>query len=219
MAAAGTTGGTLERFLDSCSKAIPAVLDEVSALRGREEGERGAHQVDDLGEGARPCRAEEGFQFGEGLFNRIEVGAVGREEAEGRAHGGDRRLHGRLLVDREVVEDDHVAGPQRRHQHLLDVGEEGGIVEGAGEDGRGAEARATQRRDDRVGFPVPTRREVAQPDAFRTAAIAPNQIGGDAGLIDKMEAVGLPQRLPRLPAPPRRGHVRPALLVGVYRFF
>jgi hypothetical protein len=27
------------------------------------------------------------------------------------------------------------------------------------------------------------------------------------------------ERLPRLPLPPSRGDVRPALLVGVYRFF
>jgi hypothetical protein len=27
------------------------------------------------------------------------------------------------------------------------------------------------------------------------------------------------ERLPGLPLPPGRGHIRPALLVGVYRFF
>ena len=36
----------------------------------------------------------------------------------------DRGPHLGLLVDREVVEHDDIAGAQRRHQHLFDVGEE-----------------------------------------------------------------------------------------------
>jgi hypothetical protein len=32
-------------------------------------------------------------------------------------------LHGRLLVHGEVIEHHDVAGPQRRDEHLLDVGE------------------------------------------------------------------------------------------------
>ncbi len=190
----------------------------MSALRRGEEGERRAHQVDDVGEGARSCPAEEGLAWGEGLFNRSEVGAIGREEAEGRAGRGDRRLHGGLCVNRQIVEDDHIAGLERRHQHLLDVGEERGIIERAGEDGRGAEPGDAQGGDDGVRLPMATRGGVAQPDAFGTPAIAPNQIGRDPGLIDKVKLAGVPQRLPDLPPPPSRGHVRPALLVGVYRF-
>jgi len=43
-------------------------------------------------------------------------------------------------VHREVIEHHDVAGAERRHPHLLDVGEEGGVVERAVEDGRRVEA-------------------------------------------------------------------------------
>jgi hypothetical protein len=60
-----------------------------------------------------------------------------------------------LFVHREVVEHDHVAGLERRHQDLLDVGEKRGIVDRPIEDrGRGepVDAKAC---DDGVGLPMP----------------------------------------------------------------
>ena len=41
-----------------------------------------------------------------------------------------------VLVDHEVVEHHHIAGPQGGHEHLLDVGEECGVVDRAVEDRR-----------------------------------------------------------------------------------
>jgi hypothetical protein len=42
----------------------------VCGLIGREERERDGDQVADLIEGARPCRAQEGFEFREGKAHR-----------------------------------------------------------------------------------------------------------------------------------------------------
>ena len=39
-------------------------------------------------------------------------------ESGARTGGFDGRAHVRLVMDLEVVEDDHVAGSQRRHEHL-----------------------------------------------------------------------------------------------------
>jgi len=53
----------------------------------------------------------------------------------------------------------------------------------------------------------------------RIAAIPAQQIRGDAALIQKDVLPDVAERLPVPPLAPRRRDIRPALLVGVYRFF
>ena len=81
-------------------------------------------------------RAEERLQFGERLFDRIEVGAVGRQKSQPRSGLLNRRADLGLLVGGEIVEHDDIARSQRRHQDLLDVGAECGAVDRPIEDGR-----------------------------------------------------------------------------------
>jgi hypothetical protein len=69
----------------------------------------------------RGRRAEKRFQFGEGEFDRIEVGAVGWEKPELSGHGFDGGADLRLFVDGEVIEDDHIARLERRRQDFLGV--------------------------------------------------------------------------------------------------
>ena len=97
--------------------------DEISAFSGREEAERGSDQVADVVKCSGPRRAYERFQFRKGQFDRIEIRTVGRQEAEVGTDGFDRRAHGGLFVDGEVVEHHHIARPKRRNQNLIDVGE------------------------------------------------------------------------------------------------
>jgi hypothetical protein len=65
----------------------------VRTSSGAEELHRGGDQLTDMIEGARPCGAEEGFEFGEGLFDRIVVGTEGRQEAQLRPDGFDGRAN------------------------------------------------------------------------------------------------------------------------------
>jgi hypothetical protein len=51
------------------------------------------------------------------------------------------------------------------------------------------------------------------------SAIAPQQIGRHPAFIEKDVLAHVSERLPRLPLPPRRHDIRPALFVGVNRFF
>jgi hypothetical protein len=195
------------------------VVDEVGTLVRGEESERGREELTDVLEGARPHRAEEGFEFGEGLFDRIEIGAVGREKADEGADAFDRRADLRLFVDGEIVEYDDIAGPERRHEHLVDVGEKRGIVDRAIEDGRRREALQAQARDHRTRLPVPARRVIAEAQAARAPAIPPDQIGGHATFVQKHVVPRVGQGLPLAPPAPFSGDVRPALFVRVYRFF
>lgn len=193
--------------------------NEVEAFRGREEPQRDRHERDYLVKGAGAGGAQEGLQLCKRQFDRIEVGTVGGQKAEPRADGFDGRLHLRLLVHREVIEYHHVARAERRHQDLLDVGEEGGVIERAVEDSGGRETLNAERRDHRVGLPMAARCVIPQPQAARAAAVAAQQIGGDARLVEKDIAARIVQGQRVLPPATRGGNIRATLFVGVYRFF
>lgn len=89
------------------------------------------------------------------------------------AHLLDRGPHLRLLVDREVVEDDDIARAQRRDQDLFDVGEERRIVNGPIEHRRRAHPVQTEYGDHRVRLPVPARGVIVESGAARAPAVAP----------------------------------------------
>lgn len=193
--------------------------NEIATFRGREEADRHGDEIAYVVKGSGTCGSDEGLQLREGQFDRIEIRAVGRQEAELRADGCDRRAHRRLFVDGEIVEHDHIAGAERGHQDLLDVGEKRGIVDRSVEDGRGGEAVEAQRRNDGVRLPMTAGRVVAKASAAQTAAVSTQQIRRDPAFIQKQILRHVAERLPRLPLPPGRGDIRPTLLVGVYRFF
>ena len=113
------------------------------------------------------------FSLANASFDRIEVRTIGWEESHKRTHLLDRGPHLRLLVDREVVEDDDIARAQRRHQDLFDVGEERRTINGPIEHRGGAQPLKTQRGDHRVGLPVTARGVIAESRAARATAVAP----------------------------------------------
>ena len=172
-----------------------------------------------ISEGARPGRSQDGFQFGEREFDRVEVRTVRREKAELGASRRDSRPDRRLFVHGQVIEDDDVAGAQRGHQHLLDVGQKTGIVGGAVEYGRRAQPVRPQPQDDRVGLPVPAGRVIAESLAPKTPTIAAKQVRRDAAFIEKEVLPHIAERQPVPPAASLRRDVGPPLLVGVDRFF
>jgi hypothetical protein len=193
--------------------------DEISAFRGREEAQRDGDQVADLVKGPGARGPDERFQFREGQFDRIEIRAVGRQEAEVGTDGFDRRAHRGLFVDGEVVEHHHVARAQRGHQDLIDVGEKHRRVDRSVEHRRGPEAVEAQGRDDGVRLPMTAGRVITEAGTAPTAAVPAQQIRRHAAFIQKHILRHVAERLPGLPLAPGRGDIRPALLVGVYRFF
>jgi hypothetical protein len=60
---------------------------------------------------------------------------------------------------------------------------------------------------------------IPQPLPADTAAIAAQQVGRDAGFIDKDVGARIVQRLRVLPVTSRGRDIRAPLFVGVYRFF
>jgi hypothetical protein len=62
------------------------------------------------------------LELGEGVFDRIEVGTVGRQIAEFGAAGFNSLPDTRDLVGGQIVHDDNVAETPGWRQHLLDLG-------------------------------------------------------------------------------------------------
>ena len=134
-----TRSPRLERFSLRRRYWVAAMSDEVPAFRWRKQLQRDPDELDDVVERARPCRTQEGFQLREREFDRIEIGAVGRQELEPRAPLFHGRADRRLFVRRQVVEHDHVTGLERGREDLLHIGEERRIVDRTIKHGRGIE--------------------------------------------------------------------------------
>ena len=74
--------------------------------------------------------SQERFQLGEGVFDGIEVRAVGREVEELRARRFDQLAHPRTFVARQVVHDHDIAFAQFGDENFFDVGLEREAVDG-----------------------------------------------------------------------------------------
>jgi hypothetical protein len=193
--------------------------DVVGAFLAREKVERNRDEAADLLVTTRTCGAQERFQFGEGKFDRIEIGTVGREEPNVRAHLLDCGPNLGLLVDHEVVEHDDIARSQRGHQHLFDIGEETRTVDGPIEHRRGAEPLEPERGDHRVRLPMTAGCVIMEPGAAWAPAIATEQIRRHAAFIEKHVLPHIAERLPLAPAATLSDDVGTTLFVRVYSFF
>jgi hypothetical protein len=66
--------------------------------------------------------SEQRFQLGDHPPDRIEVRTVGLQEERPGADRANGPTHRMALVAAEIVHDDNVAGLERRHEELLDIG-------------------------------------------------------------------------------------------------
>jgi len=86
------------------------MADVIPAFVRLEELERRGDKRQHLIERSWSRRPEERFQFGECLFDRIEIWTVRRQKADVRADRFDGGADLRLFVHGEVIEHDHIAG-------------------------------------------------------------------------------------------------------------
>lgn len=210
---------SLEQFPLGRSDAVAAVAQVGGAFGGREEAECGGYERHHLIEVTRPRRAEEGLQFRKREFNGIEVRPVRGQKAEVGAGLFDRRAHRRVLVHRQVVEDDDVTRPQRGDQDLIDIGAETVDVDGPVKHRGRTYSVEAEGRNHGVRLPVAAGSVIAEAGAARTAAVAAQQVGRDARFVDKHILSGVTQRQAISPLAAGHHDIRPALFVGVYRSF
>ena len=89
------------------------------------------------------------------------------------------------FVDPQVVHNDDIGRLQRRHQNLLDIGQEQFAVDRTINGKRGGQAVATQRADKGCGFPMSMRHGSDQAMATFCPAIKPRHAGLNRAFINK----------------------------------
>jgi hypothetical protein len=80
-------------------------------------------------DGSFGCFSQQMFELGEDLFDRVEIGAIGRQEEQPCAGSPDRGTNGSALVAAEIIQDDDVAWPKRWDENFFDVETEGLAVD------------------------------------------------------------------------------------------
>ena len=198
---------------------ITARAEVVGAFVGLEDIDKPADEVPEAAHGSLADLSEHGLEAREGLFDRFEVGAVGRQEAQGCTCCFDEFAHRGALVAREVVHDDDIAAPQLGHEHLGDIGFEPVAVDRSVEHHRRDHAGHAQPCDQRGGFAVSVREAHAQTLALGAAAMAAGHVGGSPGLVDKDKALGLEIGLPVEPVMPLLQDIGTVLLDSMASLF
>ena len=95
----------------------------------------------------------------------------------------DRVSHGLALVAAEVVHHHHVAGRERRHQHLFDIGTKGRAVDRTVQHEGRVDPIMSKRGDERHGPPVAMRRAPDQPFALGSPAPQRRHVGLGPGFV------------------------------------
>jgi len=174
---------------------------------------------DEALEGALSGLTQVGLKFGEGHFNGVEIGAVGRKVKQGGPGGLDGELDAFDLVGGEVVADDQVAREQFRAQHFVQVSQEGRAIHGAIEQPRGGEAIVAQRGDEGGTLPVPMRHGGQAALAALASPVKAGHLGIKPGLVQEDQPANIPGRLLLAPNLAGRLKLRPILLGGAQGFF
>lgn len=109
------------------------------------------------------------FELREGVFNGVEIRAVGREKAKMRSCCCDGIADGITLVGRQIVHDDDVTWLQDRRKELLDIGQEDLTVDGTIKHHGCDHAIDPDSADECCGLPVSMGDTDMQPLAFDAA--------------------------------------------------
>lgn len=195
---------------------MPKVVAAVTVVEAFQELADSAFQSFDgpLGRGAEEC-----FEFGEGQFDRIEVGTIRRKVRELCAGAVNRFADARDFVSGQIVHDDEIPFAKRRHEVLLDVAQEHVAVHrSVDHQGRG-EARQPQGADEGRRLPVAVRDVSDDALAAIGSAIQAGELRMGPALIEKCQPPDIEMRLPEPPSLPLIGDVWAQLLSGMDYFF
>ena len=170
-------------------------------------------------EGAFCGLAQQVFELGEDLLDRIEVWGVFWQEEEFGAGGTDGAADGLALVAAEVIQNDDIAGSQGGNENRLDVEPEPFTVDRTIDEPRGIDAVATQCRQEGHRLPATVRNFGVQPHPARRPSAQRCHVGLGPGLIDEDEALRLDATLILDPLRPPPRHVGPVALASHQAFF
>ena len=134
--------------------------------------------------------AEAGFDGGPKVFDRIEVGRVGRQKQPRTADRRDQCRRGRRLMEAGVVQHDHAARRQHRQEHLRKIRVHHLRVARARKSQRGDQPAVLAGGHDAGSFPPFPRHRFINPLAAGGAAVFPIQPVIHAALVQIIHAGG-----------------------------
>lgn len=159
------------------------------------------------------------FELGKNLLDRVEVGAIRRQEEEFGAYAADGVANGFSLVAAKIVHDDDVAGFEAGQKERPDIGEELDAVDRPVKDARRLDPVAAQCSQECLGSPVTVRYPADQALAASAPAAQRRHVRLGPGLIDEDETGRINLCLIFFPLSSPPGDVRTALLAGDCGFF
>lgn len=180
----------LEHFSRLCS-VVSAMPHVIEAFGGAEEVEGVGDELLEFFNGPLGGGSQEGLELGERQFDWVQVGAVGGQEQQAATRCLDRIAGLLTLVRGEVVEDHDVAGVERRHHVLLDVGHEQIAVHRTVDHQRCLEAVGRQQPHEGDRLPLAVRHAVHDSLAPRSTAVGPRHPGVGSGLVEELQLRGL----------------------------
>jgi len=170
----------------------------------------------------RMAMAQVRLEFGEGHFDRIEVGAVGRQKHEPSASFADGVFGGGAFVGRQVVEDDDVCFFKGRGELGAHVGLEDRPIHRRVDDPWRSQGAAAQCGDESLGLPMAKGGLGAKTLAPAAAPPRTGHLRIGSRFVDEDQPMGLGPHfglsfsLPRLA---RLAHVGPIAFAGLKAFF
>jgi hypothetical protein len=170
----------------------------------------------------RMAMARRGLEFGEGHFDGIEVGAIGRQKREPSASLADGMFGGRAFVGGQIVQDDDVALLQRGDELGAHVGLEDRPVDRCVDDPRRGQGAAAQPGDESLGLPMAKGGLGAKAFAPLAASARPGHLCVGSRFVDEHQPMGLGLHLGlsfSLPCLARLAHVGPIAFAGLKAFF
>lgn len=163
--------------------------------------------------------AHQMLKLGKDLLDRIEIGAIWRQEQELGPSATDRLADGGPFVAAQIVHDDDIAGRKRRHEELLDILSEALAVDRLVEHARSIDPVAAECRKEGQGAPMAIGDLGMKPLANRRPTAQRRHVGFRPGLVDEDEPRRIKPPLVLLPALSPPGDLWPELFGGQHAFF
>ena len=164
--------------------------------------------------------SEQGLEFGEGFFDRIEIGRIARQEHHPGIPGPYRLTSPWALVDVEIAPDHHIAGFKLWRQLGGDISVESlaidgaSITQGATSSWQRSPACSRQAGDKGLGMPFAEGSICRKPLALNAASPQRGHIGFNRSLVNEYPPCGLcPDRRQAMFVPFIAGQSEAVLLI------
>lgn len=159
------------------------------------------------------------FEPSEDLFDRVKIGAIGRQEEQPCACSPDRSTNGSALVAAEIIQDDDVSWLECRDKNFFDIESEGFTVDRTIENPGSLDTIVAESRKEGHGFPMAMRNLGVKPLAPGAPAAQRRHVCLDPGFVNEDETAGINLCLMRFPPVAATGDVGAILLAGCDGFF